>query len=306
MTASSSQETGPYAYRLFGLNLSSDILLPELGFFPFPPESEDVRIVLGAVPESLEVPEFSRALFSIQNRTLLLNVPDCARYLVREGREIVCEPLVAEPGPDLLVYLYGTCLAALCYQRGMMPFHAGVVETPSGAVLVAGDSGAGKSTLAAALQERGYTVWSDDLCVLDIETRRVSPGIPRIKLWENSIAHVGWQDRPNEPVLLRRNKFQFRVPPARQDWLDLKAIFTIDADHRYQVKLVPLSGIKAIRAIEANLFRNAIVHGIKANTTYFAHCCTLAQSVPVLHVERPRLLEAMPQVLDSIEAAILS
>lgn len=294
----------PVSYSMLGLHIASEIALPELAQPDLDPHLADIRIRLDATPEQLEDVTHSAFLFSMNREELLLRVPECSRYWVRNGQEIVCTPEPNCAHPDLLVYLYGTCMAAICYQRRMIPFHACVVEHRDGAWLFAGASGAGKSTLAAGLLERGYRVWSDDLCALDVENCTVAPGVPRIKLWQNSIEHYGWQDKAMEPVVTHLQKFQFRTALRESVYLPLKGVFTLDTLHCNKVVLHPLQGVSAVKAIEKNLFRPPIIKGLDAKADYFSRCLKLAQKLTVWHIERPRKLAAMPAVLDLLEEAL--
>ena len=92
----------------------------------------------------------------------LLEVDGVARYLVREGREIVVERAGNDDGA-VTAFLLGSVLAACLQQRGILTLHASAMATDDGAVLFAGHSGVGKSTLMAALTERGYAMLSDDV-----------------------------------------------------------------------------------------------------------------------------------------------
>ncbi len=54
-------------------------------------------------------------------------------------------------------------------------FHAAVVGQRGQMILLPGEAGSGKTTLAATLAARGFSFYSDELAVLDIESLRVTP-----------------------------------------------------------------------------------------------------------------------------------
>lgn len=298
------RHAAPASYTLFGLHIASELALPELAQIDQEASKADITIRLGEVPEKLANPTREALLFSMTQDEYLLSIPQCCRYWIRAGREIICSPESDCAHPDLLVYLYGTCMAAIAYQRRLMPFHASVVERDGGAWLFAGKSGAGKSTLAAALQEKGYAVWSDDLCLLDVNTLHVAPGVPRIKLWQNSIEHFGWEERPKEPVIMRQEKFQFGTPASPTDWLPLRGIFAIDTLHNETISLQALQGVSALKVLEQNLFRPIIIHGLNAYADYFGRCMQLASKLPIRYIQRPHRLSTMPQVVEMLDKVL--
>jgi hypothetical protein len=68
--------------------------------------------------------------------------------------------------------------------------HSAVVEREGRAVILPGDPGTGKSTLAAALVNRGWRLFSDELALIDLETRRLVP-LPRpVSLKNRSIVAI--------------------------------------------------------------------------------------------------------------------
>ena len=71
---------------------------------------------------------------------------------------------------------------------GALVLHAGLVDTPRGAIACCATSGLGKSTLAAGLGREGWTLMGDDAAILsDPDTRpRVRPTYRRLSLWEDS------------------------------------------------------------------------------------------------------------------------
>src|SRR4029079_11482739 len=86
-----------------------------------------VRVRLGAVPEAL--PDAAPFRFGIQTSgdDVLLNVTGNARYLVRNGQEIVVDPVPGGSERNVRLFLLGSALGILCHQRGLLPLHANAV-----------------------------------------------------------------------------------------------------------------------------------------------------------------------------------
>jgi len=70
------------------------------------------------------------------------------------------------------------CEAIIHSQRRSIAVHAATLYSVESAVMLAGPSGAGKSTLSVALSQRGLTVATDDVALVEPETLSVLP-IPR-------------------------------------------------------------------------------------------------------------------------------
>ena len=151
----------------FGLCFHSELELPELA--PGGSSEPDVVIRLGAAPQQLAGANRVRRHGWATPDAFLFEAAGVARYLVAGGSEVTVEPYAGAEATRIRAFLLGSVLAALCYQRGLLPLHANALETQGGAVALAGESGAGKSTLAAHLAARGYRMMGDDVCVLGAE-----------------------------------------------------------------------------------------------------------------------------------------
>ena len=154
-------------YRVSGLSVASEIALPGLiaGTAGAAPQ---VTIRRGAVPENLPEPSASGPTWQVAGKQFLLRIPDIARFLLNDGREIVFAPESDDNVADIPIFILGTVFGILLHQREQIVLHASAVRVQGRAVLFCGASGAGKSTLAAALAQRGYSLVTDDFCTLSI------------------------------------------------------------------------------------------------------------------------------------------
>jgi len=155
-------------YTLFGWRVQSTLPLPELLPWRGGSRAPDLVVEVGAVPPvDLDTPSFNPAL-QICPTGVRVAIPAVATYWVEAGRRVIVQPTMPEDATDIRVFLLGTVLALLCFQRGLLPLHASAVDIGGQALLLSGVSGAGKSTLAAAFSGRGYRLLSDDLCALEM------------------------------------------------------------------------------------------------------------------------------------------
>jgi hypothetical protein len=108
---------------------------------------------------------------------------------VRDGREIVVNPLPDAPPETVRLFLLGSAFGALLHQRGILPIHGSAITYQGQAFILTGISGAGKSTLAAALVRKGCKLLTDDVAAITFNqagTPWVQPAYPQQKLWRDS------------------------------------------------------------------------------------------------------------------------
>lgn len=119
-----------FFYRAYNIPVISEIQLPslicikeqELG------EIEPIFIKLGLVPEKLRDSANERKPFTTFNELeLLFNLPDMANYYIKDGNEIIIEPL-CDNYSEIYLNIYSNCLAAILYQRNILPFHVSGVR----------------------------------------------------------------------------------------------------------------------------------------------------------------------------------
>src|SRR5205085_737275 len=99
----------------------------------------------------------------------VLRLPEVAEFVVRDGREVVVDP-VEGVGPDVVEpWLSGLVAAIVLAQRGEFALHANLVDVDGRGVAVAGASGAGKTTTSLSLARRGGTLLGDDVVHLGVD-----------------------------------------------------------------------------------------------------------------------------------------
>lgn len=110
-------------------------------------------------------------------------------------------PLAASQAFPLLEWGLNWCVSAHCHQY--LIIHAAVVERGGRALVLPAPPGSGKSTLCAALVARGWRLLSDELAMIDADTRDIVP-LPRpISLKNDSIAVMAnfWPEGRMSPVV---------------------------------------------------------------------------------------------------------
>jgi hypothetical protein len=131
--------------------------------------------------------------YEVQPGIFRLSVRGVAQYRVEEGRRIVIQPLANVPLEKVRLFLLGSAMGALLYQRGLFPLHGSAVETPWGAMIFVGTQGAGKSTLAAQFHRKGYRLLSDDVCAAapTPDGLQILPALAQFRLCADAFERLG-------------------------------------------------------------------------------------------------------------------
>lgn len=279
-------------YSCFDFRLRSAIELPEL----IPVESEVderplVELRLQPLPEILPGGSEPRQGFQVAGGTAMLTVANVARYLLREGREMIVDPLPGASDRNVRLFLLGSALGILCHQRGLLPLHANAIVIDGGAVAFAGPSGAGKSTLAAQFQRLGHEILCDDVCVLSFDEASrpfAWPGLPRLKLWGEAAAAFGHDKATLDRAFEGMDKYHVPLAaagPARP--IPFRRLYILDrAEPGEQSAVGRLKGREAMEAAMAQTYRGAYLRPMGLAERHFGHCAALAAHCDIFTASR--------------------
>lgn len=274
--------------RLFGLTIASDLALP--GLRPAPPHAPvDVTIRRGALGPEAD-----------------LVIPEAGSFKVSDGREIIVDALAEVPDRNVRLFLLGSAMGLILHQRGLFPLHANAVALDGRAVAVAGASGAGKSTLAAWFSRQGLELVGDDVIALrpGPEGAVALPGPPRVRLWRQSLDTFGLDSDGLEPSYTDPEFDKWDLPVAladvASDALPLSGVYILEDGPDIAIR--PLGGVEATAALFDHTYRGAYVERVGGEAVHWRAVTSLAASVPVFRLERPRDLS----LLDRLGHAVLA
>ncbi|NOX60444.1 MAG: hypothetical protein GXP42_00615 [Chloroflexi bacterium] len=294
-----------FHYRIYDLNLTSAIPLPELMPANGPP---DVHIRLGAVPRSLEQPAIDGLIRQARRDVWLLTAEHItgARFLVRQGREVVVERVGRGRDDVVRAFLLSSCMSALIMQRGLPPLHGNALVGEQGAMLLSGNAGAGKSTLALALHLRGFRSLADDLSAIRMESDgacRVLPGYPSIKVWADACQRLGVNTSELKQIRPELHKYHYPIPPNAfcTRPTRLHAIYFLTAKPIERPKLKPLEGAAKLREIQSHLFKFRFAEAQRVWPWLFGAMIAIASQARVCIIERPKSGCSLDELADLIE-----
>lgn len=292
-------------HRAFGLTMASAMELPHLPTSGNGPP--DVQIRFGAVPPALQDPTLRKVFYQARDNEWLLNTVHIAgaRFLVRNGDEVLIEQREAHDDDVLRLFLLGSCMGALLYQRGTVPLHGNAVATDRGAVVIAGGTGVGKSTLTMALHRRGYRVLADDICAVNLRDGSepvVEPGFPRLKLWADTCERFGVDTNALLRIRPEIEKYHYPLDGAFcAERRPLHAVYLLTTGGGVaRPSLRPLTGVAKLTELQAQLYKVGFEEARKTWPWLFPHMSAIAQGVRVYLVARPKI-DLLDELADLIE-----
>lgn len=291
-------------YRLFGLDMVSELELPELGQpLTFDKAQEpQVTITLGKAARSLDDGVRIDEHYEFTKVEGLVYVKDVAHFEVSHGSTIIVEPDANAADDDVRTYLFGTVFSILLHQRKLLPLHIGAVASPTGTIAFTGQSGAGKSTLAGLLHNRsGWPMVCDDLAV--VQTDGTYPtlhgGMLRLKLWSETM------DRLSVPAIkvtrdaTRHDKYHLISPNMfATDPQPLTALFILGKAE--QPTLKKMTGGPAFAAVMNTIYRPEFAAIFSDNKMIMESCAEIAKSIDVYSFDRPWDVSALDAGADYV------
>ncbi len=131
---------------------------------------------------------------SLADFSLNIRPPNLIRKYIRRqitpdpGFYFPTVPLPPHMGALALEMGMNLTVALQCFRYSI--FHAGVVASDKGAIVIAAHSGGGKSTLTAALMEEGMRLLSDEFAVMQLDDARLMPYPRPVSLKNESVSVV--------------------------------------------------------------------------------------------------------------------
>jgi hypothetical protein len=298
--------TSLYHYRAFGLTVASEYELPELEASA-PLERPDVRIILGQTPSKLEGATVCRPHLQIAPQSLLLKIRVAGDFWVRDGQEIVVNPLPDVPAENVRLFLLGSAFGALLHQRGILPIHGSALVYQGRAFVLTGASGAGKSTLAAALVRKGCKLLTDDVAAVTFDATGapwVQPAYPQQKLWQDSAAVM--ELATGRLIRLMADMEKYAVPAIGRYQAEpavLTAVFQLikpAGDKAAMLCLEPIRGSDKLSLILHNVYRPRFVKGLGMQGEHLQRCFKLAEKVKTARVYRTRDLGQLEELAERV------
>lgn len=285
-------------YSAYQLTIASELPLPEL--VQVNGTQTDVTIRFDNVAENglADGEQLGPFLWAAPN-TLWLQVPNVARFLVRNGNEIIIDPADGIDDDSIRVFLLGSAFGALLFQRGLLVIHGNAVRIGDECLICVGPSGAGKSTLAAAFMQRGFDVLADDVVPVN-DAGLALPGFPRIKLWQDAAEQFAIATDDLRRIRPEMNKFNLLVADVEQRALPIRWIYILGNDHIDEITFEPITGMAKFMPLQHNTYRAKFLQGMQLKSQHLSLCGKLASKIRLSRLTRPKLGFTANAMVDAI------
>jgi hypothetical protein len=296
----------PRMFIISGLVVRSEVELASAIPWTGPERSPDIVIRAGRIPDHLEAPKRRAENWETASGIFILRIPGIAKFLIRDGREVVFDLDPVCDARTVALYLLGTCFAILLHQRGNIVLHASAVTAAGRAMLFCGNSGAGKSTMAALLCRRGYSLLNDDVCNLipgENDTFEVRPDGRMLKLWDQSLDRLEWKKQTDMQVRNDVEKY-FCIPPVNEVAAQPVGAIYILAEPQPDEE----NSIRRLRALDAmielkrNAYRPFLVSAMEMEETYFHASAALQRGAGVYFLNRRKDFDDADSLVDLLES----
>ena len=291
-------------YRISGLSVASELPLP--GLIPGTAvDRPEVNIRHGEVPERLSGVTASGPTWEVAGREFLLRVPNIARFLLKDGREILFAAQGEDSLADVPIFVIGTVFGILLHQREQVVLHASAVRVAGKAVLFCGPSGAGKSTLAAALAQRGYPVVTDDVCTVSIDHATaplVHPDGRQLKLWAQAIERLDLADSRGDRVRSKLEKFYVAPSEVFTEPLPLGAVYALREARPPETPGIDKPNIvDASLLLRRNAYRPMLIRRLNQRQQYFHAAAAIANAAGIYYLTRTLDFGKLPETIGWLE-----
>lgn len=215
-------------YNIYNLCIASELNFPDL----IEIEGEaDVNIRFGKVNDVISIEQES-------SKTVVGGFPEIGDFLIRDGKEIIIEPIPGVDDSQLRTVILSGVLCVLLRQRGLLVLHASCININNKGVAFMGGSGWGKSTLVTAFHTQGYDVLTDDVLPIKIEKNQaiVFPSYPQFKLCPDAATSLGQDTQNLLPVSKNSSKVAYNFQKGfQQNPIPLQQIYVLDKGSEHKI-----------------------------------------------------------------------
>ena len=294
-----------FHYRAYGWQIASALILPEISEADGD-AAPDVIIQLTDTLPSLSDALAEDPTFQLTEHQLRFHTATVGEFLISHGRNILIRPSASSKLSVVRSYLYGSAFGALLHQRGNLPLHGSAVVINGRAVLFIGESGAGKSTLMNSFAQRGYQVLSDDIAAIYLDAQAVPhvlPGIPRTRLWMDSLERLGMDSAEIEPAWPFDGKYTLPLPSqASARPAPVSHIYWLTKSDSDQWRIRSVQKSDVFTTLMGNVFRPILLNRQTSRKSHFQQVAALAQHARIYQITRSNNLADLPALTNHIES----
>ncbi len=297
-------------YHAYGLTVETDAPIQGLSSLDGS-RTPDVRVRHAALPEG-PVPEPQWPEGARHEEGIYFAGPSTGVYRVGGPDRITCDPDPSVDPKHTMEPVLGILLGTVLHLRGVCTLHASaVVMDPSslgmqypenGAVAFVGRKRQGKSTTAAAFQQAGHRVLTDDVLALrglPDSTLRASHSFSRLKLTHEAAGRLGYSWEQLTELSTSRKRAWTNEEGFCREAAPLAAIFSLEEGDSVECKR--LGERDGALTILQHSYAPRFLGNEGTGADHFHQCNNLARRVPVYRLRRPRRFEAFPELIETVQ-----
>lgn len=283
-----------YFYRVYGLNVKSEILIPELTVLEDDKRNDiDVNICYKPMDSDIKMMRmFQGKKANYEKQKMWFHIDNLATYCISNGNEVAIELCENADHQLVKVYILGSVMGLILLQKNRIAIHGGSIVMNNKGYIFTGDKGAGKSTLTTALRKKGYDFVADDVAAIkEGKTSMIYPGFGYQKLCHDTMLKLGYDPEEFEPFRSDMNiKY---IVPALDSFVDENiecgAIFEIIESDVEQVEIEEILGKDKLDSVVKNIFRiEMLMYSGGMPPEYFAKCLNFVKNINYYKIFRPK------------------
>jgi hypothetical protein len=278
-------------YKAFGLNIISDISLPELVQVSGHNDLTGVEISFGDLTKEWTELEINEVAIFVKENLVMFQIPSTAIFSIQEGKRIIVSPLSNFSEDSARLFILGTCMGAILLQRKILPLHGSAIVIDGKAYGFVGDSGAGKSTLASAFINSGHQLLTDDVIAVSLSHDGipvVTPSYPQQKLWQESLNEFGLENHQYRPLLERETKFAVPVPSHFiADSIPLAGVFELVKTKNEEIEIKQIKGLERLHTLFYHTYRNFMIAPAGLIEWHFNTMTRFVNKIDIYQLRRP-------------------
>ena len=282
-----------YYYKVYGLNVKSNIKFDELTSIKVNIENFDVSIKFGDVPHKLEKSIFSNRNMQFTKTETCFYIENLAYFYISNGNNIIIELINPKEITRLKLYILGGCMGEIFAQRNAIAIHGSTVVFNEKGIIITGDSGSGKSSLTTAFIQDGHKFLADDVSVLDKNaqgTYIIYPAYPQQKLCNNTIEALNLGKYRRNILDKKRSKYAVTFYDSFLfSEVPLYVLFELCIGSIYHTKVTvtELQGKNKIISFINSIYGVDIRKYKGINSDFFKMCLDISKSIRIFKIIRP-------------------
>lgn len=298
-----------YNYRVYGMNVESEIELPELLTNNHKVDTcADVIISYGTMSKEIYHEIQEGKCFDFKKDKMWFLVKDIAKYYIHSGNTIIVHPYNNANSHDVKAFLLGSAFGMLLIQRCIIAIHGGTVVINGQAVVITGEQGAGKSTLTSALREKGYFFMADDVSVIgqtEHTKHVIHPGYPQQKLCRDAMEKIGYNIEAFKRIDEGRDKYAIPVHKRFiKEAMPMGAVFEISIGEGPYVEIEEIRGTEKLKLLLKSIYRVEVTQYSGMSPNYFKNCIDISKTVPFFKIKRPKDKFSVKEQISIIEKVL--